>query len=491
MEATPEEPVVPGIRIDGLLARGGSSTVWSGTRADGQRVAVKVLAAADETAGAGATGDLIRATAQCAHVVPVLDVVALVEPYASTAIVMPLLGGGSLARIVGERGRLSAGELVTALSPVAGALACLHDSGIVHGDVAPGNVLFDASGRPALADLGVARVVGDRASDVWATDGFAAPEVEVGGPPTAESDVYGLGACAWFALTGEVPGPSSLRGDIEGAAAGLDPRLASLVRRCLAVAPGDRPDAVEVALELFDTATPEPLRLPAGAGDVVSLTRRMGLPTGAVEPGRGATPTPRRRPSPAGALRRQRHRVVASRRRRASARHRSTTPRRGGSVQVALAVLAVLAVVGGVWLARRAIALPSPTELTAATPRSDRALGVAQRLLEARAAVWVRLDEGAIGALDAPGSPSWTADLLLVRRARQEGWSYAGVRLTARSADLVETGDTATVQVTYDSAAYEVRRRTTVEHRPALMGLRATLRLKRVGDGWRVSSVEG
>ena len=71
--------------------------------------------------------------------------------------------GGSLRQLVGARGRLSVGETVTVLTPIAQVLAYLHGRGFTHGDVSPGNVLFTAHGKPLLADLGVARMVGDPA----------------------------------------------------------------------------------------------------------------------------------------------------------------------------------------------------------------------------------------------------------------------------------------------------------------------------------------
>src|ERR671926_261864 len=56
------------------------------------------------------------------------------------ALVLDLLAGGSLAAVLDRRGRLRPGEVVTALAPVAAALAHAHDRGVVHGDLSPGNV---------------------------------------------------------------------------------------------------------------------------------------------------------------------------------------------------------------------------------------------------------------------------------------------------------------------------------------------------------------
>jgi len=60
----------------------------------------------------------------------------------------------SLADLLTRRGRLTPGEVITALSPIGAALAYAHNEGVVHGDVTPANVLFTEIGLPLLADLG-------------------------------------------------------------------------------------------------------------------------------------------------------------------------------------------------------------------------------------------------------------------------------------------------------------------------------------------------
>ncbi len=122
-----------------------------------------------------------------------------------TALVTELAAGGSLAALVRARGGLDPGEVVTVLTPLAGALADLHDRGVVHGDVSAGNVLFLADGRPVLADLGTAGLLGvDPATH--ATPGYADPAVARGAGLAPASDVHALGALAWFALTASVAG---------------------------------------------------------------------------------------------------------------------------------------------------------------------------------------------------------------------------------------------------------------------------------------------
>jgi hypothetical protein len=215
------------------------------------------------------------------------------------ALVMNLADGGSLRDVVTIRGALPVGEVVTALTPLATALAELHEAGVVHADVAPANVLFTADGRPMLADLSSAWL----AEDGWptqsrGTSGFTAPEVALARPPVPTSDVWSLGALAWYARTGGLTPPRWL-GELHwsGAVAGTDdpngeeengtvtdvvgavgPELSPLLIRMLAAEPDVRPSAAEVALALYRVAPPEPVGLvgrhPDPAAAVTTRIRR-------------------------------------------------------------------------------------------------------------------------------------------------------------------------------------------------------------------------
>ena len=205
--AVPERRRCPGYELGALLARGGTSEVWAGVALDGgRRVAVKVVHAELDALEVASREAAVSARAASAHVVPVEACVPL--PDGRVAVVMPHLLGGAVDALVRARGHLSPGEVVTVLAPVASALGRLHDLGVVHGDVSPGNVLLDLDGRPLLADLGLGHVVGDVSPGVWGTDGYVAPEVLLGRRPDARHPTSTRsGPLGWLCLTGTVPGP--------------------------------------------------------------------------------------------------------------------------------------------------------------------------------------------------------------------------------------------------------------------------------------------
>ncbi len=113
-------------------------------------------------------------------------------------------------------------KMVTALETVldlSRVLAALHEAGVLHGDVKPGNVLVDAEGHCHLLDLGLARVqmktkLGrSLAQSLASVDGkpiagtleFMAPEIFEGREPGLAADVYSLGVLLHHALTGRPP----------------------------------------------------------------------------------------------------------------------------------------------------------------------------------------------------------------------------------------------------------------------------------------------
>ncbi|WP_346622939.1 serine/threonine-protein kinase [Blastococcus montanus] len=299
-----QPPAVPGYVLETLLGRGGSGEVWRAVpRGGGEPVAVKVLLAGDperQAREAALLGELDHP-----HLVRLVEVVHQPRRGGTPriALVLDLLAGGSLAALLARRGRLRPGEVVTAIAPVAGALAHAHANGVVHADLSPGNIVFTAEGRPVLTDLGVARVLGETAA-AEVTPAYVDPIVARGGTPGPASDVFGVAAAAFHALTGVAPWNAATPRDTLTVAAGgqlpdlrelapdAPPELVAVITRGLAPDPHDRGTAAEFALHLRHACRPEPVALtglarPAGTGGPDARTELTH-----VVPGRRPRPAP-------------------------------------------------------------------------------------------------------------------------------------------------------------------------------------------------------
>ncbi len=500
LPAAPEPPQVPGYELGELLARGGTSEVWAAVALDGgRRVAVKVVHAELDALEVASREAAVSARSASAHVVPVEACVPL--PDGRVAVVMPHLLGGAVDALVLARGHLSPGEVVTVLAPVASALGRLHDLGVVHGDVSPGNVLLDLDGRPLLADLGLGHIVGDVSPGVWGTDGYVAPEVLLGADPTPASDVYALGALGWLCLTGTVPGPPGLRPELSDvclAGEGCEPVVSALAM-AVSAEPRDRPGAHELAWLLFAAAEPEPLRLVHGDDEVTSVTYRLRAAAGRPP----ADSAPRRRrwrwSSPrlgGGALQmvhgvprrplRQRGERATSQRSLRSGRHGGGVVRRGwgpvarparrgvriprGASAAVLSTLLCLALLSLVVLgtavlgrageaaqARPGLAAvptiggaPTPSTRASTTstaagtdPRTDarapttRAGELLTVLADARAAAWRDAAPALLHAADARGSAMAARDSADVAEVERTGLRYTGLRYTVADVSVV------------------------------------------------------
>ncbi|MPQ97631.1 protein kinase [Modestobacter sp. I12A-02628] len=266
--------------VEELLGRGGSGQVWRARpRSGGEPVALKVLVHGDP--GRQAREATMLGELDHPHLVHLHDVVRhrTRRGEEQVALVLDLLAGGSLAALLARRGRLRPGEVVTAIAPVAAALAHAHERGVVHGDLSPANIVFTAEGRPVLTDLGVARVLGD-AARAEVTPAYVDPTVARGGAPGPASDVFGVAAAAFHALTGVAPwnaaGPwetlhvaaSGELPDLDVLAPEAPAELRRVIRRGLSAEPHARGSAAAFALDLRHSCRPEPVRLPeAGVPD--------------------------------------------------------------------------------------------------------------------------------------------------------------------------------------------------------------------------------
>lgn len=252
-----------------VVGEGSVAKVYLARELDLRRsVAIKILRpelAVDPTARARFEREA-RSAAGLAHP-NVIDVHRVITTDSGPCIVMEYIEGQNLADA------LSAGIVTQAIArqvlrEVASALAAAHGKGIIHRDVRPANVMWDAQGKRAvLTDFGIAGVLEEggeavtkltRAGQVLGDPSYTSPEQLLGEPLTGATDVYSLGVMGYQLLAGE--GPYAAKGRAELAHAHLraeprrlldlrsdaDPELAAILLPCLAKRPEQRPRAEDL-----------------------------------------------------------------------------------------------------------------------------------------------------------------------------------------------------------------------------------------------------
>ena len=251
--------------IESELGRGGLATVYRARDTSlGRAVALKIISVqgADSTTIERSRSEIELLASLSHHALVTLFDAADVD--GNTILVMELVDGPDLgARLA--RGPISPADVARMTIDLAEALHTVHDRGIVHRDIKPGNVLLAPTSLPSvefvakLADFGIAYLIDSTritaTGTVVGTAAFLSPEQARGAAAGPESDIYSLGLVLLESLTGTREFTGSL---VETVAARLsrDPSIPdsidddwrALLSAMTAQAPADRPNALEVAL---------------------------------------------------------------------------------------------------------------------------------------------------------------------------------------------------------------------------------------------------
>jgi len=192
----------------GKVGAGGYGKVYRAWDAQHEReVAVKVLTRLGERARRRFERE-VQATARLRHpaAVPLID---SGEADGRPFLVTELVRGEPLVAAAAGGGAPPA-DAVGWLRDVAWAVEHAHGAGILHRDLKPHNVLIDERGRARVLDFGLARLADRRSAltrtgALLGTPSYVAPEQVAGAEVDVRSDVYGLGATLYYALTGRPP----------------------------------------------------------------------------------------------------------------------------------------------------------------------------------------------------------------------------------------------------------------------------------------------
>ncbi len=273
--------------VERALGIGGMGNVYLVRSPDGTPYALKVL----DPDRAGGDPDFKRRFAREAefamtlhhrNLIPVLD--AGEDPELGVCyILMSYMPGGSVKDRVRSQGCLPVAEAVSIVARIAGALEVAHYHGVVHRDIKPDNILFDADGTPRLGDLGVARFEDDARrveatakGAIIGTPAYMAPEqMEDAHRIDARADIYSLGVVLFEMLAGKRPyeGCSAMelmakaiRGEPLPDVRETRPDVPEAVARALSLMaaprPEDRPQTVREVVDLLDRAMSDPARDP-------------------------------------------------------------------------------------------------------------------------------------------------------------------------------------------------------------------------------------
>ena len=124
-------------------------------------------------------------------------------------IVMEYLEGKTLKSLVKKRGALTLSEVVDIMLQLTSAVACAHDSYIIHRDIKPQNVLILDDGRVKITDFGIAMALNSneltQTNSVMGSVHYLPPEQANGTGASVKSDIYSLGILMYELLTGKLP----------------------------------------------------------------------------------------------------------------------------------------------------------------------------------------------------------------------------------------------------------------------------------------------
>jgi serine/threonine protein kinase len=252
--------VLGGFRVDEMVGAGAMAVVYKATQLSLDRpVALKILprefAHRESFVRQFDSETDLLASLNHPNIVNIIDRGRAGETY---YFAMEFVEGTTLAELLAS-GQVDEEFFLQMMEQCAEALAYAHSKGIIHRDIKPANIMLNEQGMVKITDFGVAGLIAQGGADagtkrrVMGTRGYMAPEQEISVTRADEkSDIFSLGAVMYRVLTNTVPDrlpcppPSQLN-------ARVDPRIDSLVLKCLDVNPQRRYESARDLLEAVRT----------------------------------------------------------------------------------------------------------------------------------------------------------------------------------------------------------------------------------------------
>ena len=288
------ERPLPGYTIQRAVGRGGFGEVYYALADSGKQVALKYLR---ENAEVELRGIAHVMNLKSPHLITIYDVKKNDE--GDPFVVMEYISGPSLHDLlIAEPDGLGVQKTAFFFKGIVEGLSYLHERGIVHRDMKPGNIFFD-DGYVKIGDYGLSKHMSvSRHSGQTASVGtvhYMAPEIGSGNYSKA-IDIYALGVMLYEMLTGRIPFSGSSMGEIlmrhlsdQPDVSGIPEPFATVIAKALAKDPKDRYQDVN---EMLDAVISEvDIRDSIGSFDPNTLT---GVPraTDVLEPTRTHSPVP-------------------------------------------------------------------------------------------------------------------------------------------------------------------------------------------------------